>query len=300
MFSFLSEILKRRHGPFTVIVMDEAQLEAPVRHRLDPRNVFGLAGGIALGSALLMVIVLVFSPVRELIPGYGTTQMQQEVRLASLRLAAVHDSLQAQIHYITQLRGLMTGQLDTAALGAAPEAARPDFQGLPVEEMPPTTLSRNWADHEQPALILDRLPFRGGERPVPSSSARYLSSLRFPLAPPVTGFYSRGFDARNGHYAIDIAVEEGTVVRSIGDGYVILADWTHEGGYTLTVQHADGYVSVYKHNQRLLKRIGDRVRYREAIALSGNTGMVTSGPHLHFELWHNGLAQDPRGYFIGG
>ncbi|MGI9173940.1 MAG: murein hydrolase activator EnvC family protein, partial [Rhodothermales bacterium] len=127
----------------------------------------------------------------------------------------------------------------------------------------------------------------------------HLAVLQWPVQSPVDGFLTRGFDARTGHYGADIAVEEGTLVRSIGDGHVILADWTHDGGYAIAVQHADGYVSVYKHNQRLLKRVGDRVSDREALAVSGNSGEVTTGPHLHFELWNNGLAQDPRYYFIG-
>ena len=79
----------------------------------------------------------------------------------------------------------------------------------------------------------------------------------------------------------------------MGDGYVIFADWTHEGGHVIVVQHANGYVSVYKHNQRLLKRVGDRVRDREAIALSGNTGEITTGPHLHFEVLINKRFVDP-------
>ena len=83
-------------------------------------------------------------------------------------------------------------------------------------------------------------------------------------------------------------------------GYVILSDWTHEGGYAIAVQHSDGYVTVYKHAKQLLKRIGDRVRNREAIAISGNSGEITTGPHLHLEIWHNGLAQDPRYYFVAG
>ena len=110
---------------------------------------------------------------------------------------------------------------------------------------------------------------------------------------------ARGFDAPRGHYGLDIAVAEGTPIRSIGDGYVVFADWTNDGGYVVAVQHADGYLSVYKHNSRLLKRVGDRVRSREAVALSGNTGEITTGPHLHVELWRNGLAQDPRLYFVG-
>jgi murein DD-endopeptidase MepM/ murein hydrolase activator NlpD len=87
-------------------------------------------------------------------------------------------------------------------------------------------------------------------------------------------------------------------VRSVAAGYVVAADWTHDGGHTIAVQHPDGYLSVYKHNARLLKRVGERVRARETLALSGDTGEVTTGPHLHFELWRDGLAQDPAALLL--
>jgi murein DD-endopeptidase MepM/ murein hydrolase activator NlpD len=127
-----------------------------------------------------------------------------------------------------------------------------------------------------------------------------MPSLSLPVQAPVdTGFPTRRFDAGDGHFGIDLAVSEGTMVRAVGAGYVVLADWTQEGGYTVVVQHSDGYLSVYKHNKRLLKQIGDRVQAREALAVSGNSGQMTTGPHLHFELWRNGLAQDPRPYVTG-
>lgn len=127
-----------------------------------------------------------------------------------------------------------------------------------------------------------------------------LSALRPPVRPPVDGgFPTRPFDAQDAHYGTDIAVSEGSQVRSVGPGYVVLADWTQEGGYTIAVQHANGYLSVYKHNKRLLKRTGDRVQAREVLAVSGNTGEMTTGPHVHFELWRNGLAQNPRAYVLG-
>ncbi|MFB6099440.1 MAG: murein hydrolase activator EnvC, partial [Salinibacter sp.] len=91
----------------------------------------------------------------------------------------------------------------------------------------------------------------------------------------------------------------GEYIRAVGDGYVVWADWTQDGGYTIAVQHANGYLSVYKHNKRLLKHIGDRVRAQERLAVSGNTGAITTGPHLHFELWRNGLALSPRAYVAG-
>ena len=154
--------------------------------------------------------------------------------------------------------------------------------------------------------VVDHAPAVGPVRVLRSSddpavrlaAEAYLAGLRLPALPPVDGVLSRGFGAARGHFGIDLAAREGTPVRSFGDGYVVFADWTHAGGYTVAVHHSDGYLSVYKHNTRLLKRVGERVQARESIALSGNTGVVTSGPHLHFELWRDGLAQDPAAFLL--
>jgi murein DD-endopeptidase MepM/ murein hydrolase activator NlpD len=301
MFSFLSEFTRDPNSTYTVIVMDEEGMEQPRPYRVRPKRLLMWWTGTALALALALLSLVIFTPLREWIPGYGTAEMQRSARLNALRLAAMQDSLAMQQQYMTQLRKLMLGQIDSSLVGGA----RPPEPALAVSgelaEVTADPLSEDWTDHEQPALSLERLPAAETPPVTPVSTAgeRYLARLRFPVLPPVNGFLTRGFDARTGHYAIDLAVEEGSVVRAVGDGHVIFADWTHEGGFTLAIQHADGYVSVYKHNQRLLKRVGDRVRDREAIALSGNSGEITTGPHLHFELWHNGLAQDPRLYFLG-
>ncbi len=249
--------------------------------------------------AVLLVFLILATPIREVIPGFGTSAMRQNARLNSLRLAALQDSLQAQERYMTQLRQLMLGHIDSSQIAGA-TAPDPLTSVEAIEQPLRGDPSPNWIDHQQPAIPVERLdgsnrsPFR-----LANIAGTSLPNVLLPALPPVEGFVTRGFDARTGHYAIDIAVDVGTVVRSVGEGYVILADWTHEGGYTIAVQHSDGFVSVYKHNQRLLKRVGDRVHARDAIAMSGNSGEITTGPHLHFELWQNGLAQDPGEYILG-
>ena len=295
MWSFLADLLRRTDGPCTVLVMDEAYREEPRQYRVDPRWMLGTLGAGVLAFGLLLLALVVFTPLRELIPGYGTAELRQEAREAAVRVAALEDSVATQLAYVEQLQQLMTGRLSGVRAPAAPARDNPAADAPARATREPA--SENWTDHEQPALPSARLPLP----PVmlaTEAPARYLASLQLPAQPPVSGLLTRAFDARTGHYAIDIAVEEGTMVRAIGDGYVIFSDWTHEGGFAIAVQHADGYVSVYKHNQRLLKRIGDRVRAREAVAVSGNSGEFTSGPHLHFELWDNGLAQDPLNYLI--
>ena len=299
MFSFLSEFTRDVDAPSTIIVMDAEGYEQPRHYHIVPRHVlfFGLLASVFV--AVILLCVIIFTPVRELIPGYGTAEMRQNARLNELRVIALQDSLEAQGGYALQLRNLMLGQIDTSSI-ATMAAQLPGTPEIEAEDPDEEEQSSNWTDHRQPAIALERMeagreiPFR-----LASISGRTLPSVLFPALPPVDGFITRTFEARTGHYAVDIAVQEGTIIRSIGDGYVIFSDWTHEGGYAIAVQHSDGYVSVYKHNERLLKRIGDRVRARDEIAISGNSGEISSGPHLHFELWHDGLAQDPRNYFVG-
>ena len=303
LFRFLSEFFKGYARTFSVIVMDEHQMEPPRQYRIKSSTFVHLFLTSALFCGLILVTIFALTPLRELIPSRGTAEMQNEIRLNALRVAALSDSLEAQQQYASQLRRLIMGQVDSTFF-------QPDVESQPSSvrsrgPLPETyrtpSASSTWQDHEQPALPVPDISV-GGSAPVRRASleGQYLSSLAFPAQPPVEGFMTRGFNARNGHFAIDIAAEEGSVVRSVGDGYVIFSDWTHSGGYTLVIQHADEYVSVYKHAKDLLKRVGDRVQNREPIAHSGNSGEITTGPHLHFELWRGGLAQDPSFFLIGG
>lgn len=300
MRSFLSELLRRWGEACTVIVVDEAGIEAPRRFRVEPLRLLAWAAALLGGVLVLAVLLIALTPLRAVIPGAGAAQLRQDAQVNALRASALRDSLDAQRRHMQRIQNLVTGRTDSA-LGTGLSRAEPGqaISGALAEAVAEPR-SAPQARPAQPPLALSRLPAEEraapGERP--TAEAR-LSGLQFPVMAPVDGFPTRGYDAQTGHYAVDIAVKEGTPVHSIGEGYVIFADATQEGGYAIAVQHAGGYVSVYKHNQRLLKQVGDRVRRREIVARSGNSGEVTTGPHLHVELWRDGLAQDPRHYFLG-
>ena len=129
----------------------------------------------------------------------------------------------------------------------------------------------------------------------PPSSILSSADYRY-LMPPISGVISSGFDAATEHFGVDILAPHDTPVKAIWDGHVITADWTLETGYTIGIQHSNDMVSFYKHNATLLKRNGAFVRAGEAIAIIGNTGKLSSGPHLHFELWLQGKPVDPTNY----
>lgn len=297
MWSFFADLIRNAGLTHTVVVMDAEEVGTARRYQIRPRRVIAAWGGSLFVVGIVVAVLFVFTPLRRVIPGYGTEQIEESARLNAMRVQVLQDSLSAQRHYIERLRQLITGRVDSATQsswrlsGGSPtpggETPRPP---APDEAVP--TPGRT--EHEQPALT----PSKGSmsERALLADGS-VASGPTFPVEPPVeNGFPTRSFNARTGHYGLDVAVSEGAYVRAIGDGYVVLADWTQDGGHTIAVQHANGYLSIYKHNRSLLKQLGDRVRAQDPLAVSGNTGEITTGPHLHFELWRNGLAQDPQSY----
>ena len=120
----------------------------------------------------------------------------------------------------------------------------------------------------------------------------------FYFTAPLIGFISRGFNPQIGHMGIDIVAKVGTPIAAAASGYVVFADYTFRYGYMMIINHSDGYVTVYKHCSVLLKKPRDIVTGGEIIALSGNSGEMTTGPHLHFEIWKNGKPIDPKNLLI--
>ena len=114
------------------------------------------------------------------------------------------------------------------------------------------------------------------------------------LTSPISGAVSQNYSIADDHLAIDISVDIGTPVKAVSNGRVILSEWTTQTGYVLIIDHGNDLISVYKHNSKLLKSQGEIVKQGEIIALSGNSGVLTSGPHLHFELWSEGFSIDPN------
>ena len=117
--------------------------------------------------------------------------------------------------------------------------------------------------------------------------------MSFVLFPPVTGTISEGYNVEERHFAVDIVVAKGTPVKAADDGTVVLAEWTTQTGYVVIIDHGNGLISAYKHNASLTKEQGDLVKAGEVIAISGDAGELTTGPHLHFELWTDGYPIDP-------
>ena len=113
---------------------------------------------------------------------------------------------------------------------------------------------------------------------------------------PLSGDFTEKYDRLKNHFGVDIISNKGEFIHSTSEGIVVLSNWTKETGYVIAVQHSEGFLSLYKHNSSLLKEVGDLVKTGEPIAIIGNSGELSTGPHLHFELWSDGYSVDPENY----
>jgi murein DD-endopeptidase MepM/ murein hydrolase activator NlpD len=171
------------------------------------------------------------------------------------------------------------------------------------------------ADQAQPGVsekdIAGETPYEADEAMTPSLTSAYARSAssvpasatdlfrsNLPLRLPAKGYITRGFQPSQGHFGIDIAGKEGSPVVAAADGFVVFAGWTYDAGNMIIIAHGGGYFTFYKHNQALLKAANSLVKSGEHIALLGNTGAMSHGPHLHFEVWKDGVALDPSDYVL--
>ena len=141
---------------------------------------------------------------------------------------------------------------------------------------------------------LFRKEFEQSEMSISLTNSKYRELQETFFFSPITGFISDRYDLKKGHYGIDIVAKTNETVQSIADGTVIIASWTQDSGWLIAIQHRGNLISVYKHNAGLLKKVGNFVNAGDIISIVGNSGEMTDGPHLHFELWYNGNSLNPE------
>jgi murein DD-endopeptidase MepM/ murein hydrolase activator NlpD len=255
-------------------------------------------------AAFLLILALVFAAI-------VYTPLGTHLPLSSPELVKQYGKqivdIQKQLHLLLEEVNVLRGYNVKLRRAMGENLARPDSLAQAVNRLDsaaglPPLVNMGIPDSEgvepgSTAAIYDAID----RNTVPGSGAepnRHEMSVKFPLTMPAEGFMSRGFQPEQLHYGLDIAGKQGSPILAAADGVVIFAAWTYDDGFTLMMAHDEGFTTVYKHNQSLLKNAGERIRRGEMIALLGNTGRTSSGPHLHFEVWKDGVAQDPTNYLL--
>ncbi|MFJ1425094.1 M23 family metallopeptidase [Capnocytophaga canimorsus] len=273
--------LKRKLlSKYRLVFMDEETFEEKGSIRLNRLNVFLVSSLFAISMIVLTTLLIIYTPLRQYILGFSEVKLRKEV----VKLNFSVDSLESEIAknnlYLTSVKKVLVGDIQ-------PEKINKDsiFESFKIDPQ-----SIDFKPNRQDSLL--RQEVADEERYNVFEKASYRDKEVFLFA-PLRGEISNEFSPENRHYGIDIIAAEGTPVKVVADGTVIFSDWTIETGYVIIVEHKDNLISVYKHNSSLAKRQGNQVRTGEVIATVGNTGELTTGPHLHFELWNNGYAINP-------
>ncbi|MBQ8443160.1 MAG: M23 family metallopeptidase [Bacteroides sp.] len=232
---------------------------------------------------LIAALIIAFTPLRNYLPGYMNSEVREQVVLNALRADSLHGMLERQRMYIMNIQDIIAGRIKSDTIHSIDSLTVVRSEELMERTEAEDAFRKQYEETERYNLTtIDNAPAVTG-----------LIFFR-----PTRGMVSSEFDANKKHCGIDIAASPNESVLATLDGTVILATYTADTGYVIQVQHGQNLVSVYKHCGSLLKKVGDTVKAGEAIALVGNSGEKTTGPHLHFEIWNRGRALDPSKYIV--
>jgi len=278
-------IIKKLRNKYRLTISNESTFEEAVSFRLSRLNVFTVTGLFSIVLISLITILIAFTPIREYIPGYPDGQMRRNIEQNTLMVDSLIDELEKRDRFFEGIRNVVSGRdFDNTVQDKADSIVDPKYKGLQFTQSEDDAKFRK--EHEAEEKF--NLTLAG------ENKASGISSIHF--FTPMKGMISNTYDEKMGHYGIDVVGPLNERISAVQDGTVIFAEWTLNTGYVIQIQHGKDLVSIYKHNQELLKKAGEYVRAGEAIAILGNSGELTSGPHLHFELWHSGKALNPENY----
>ncbi len=271
------------HTIYRLVLRKDDTLEEVGSYRLTLLNLYILLSSIVIVAMSLMVVVIFFTPLKRLVPGYAMPSQHPDFIRLSKKVATLESELISYKMYYDHFNKMIS----------VPDSIEPPVAASPAgeESSPVDKLLTGEKSHNEAPKEVKTVAVKSS----PSSSGLNVADYRY-LMPPISGVVSSKFDPDADHFGVDILAPHDTPVKAIYDGHVITADWTLETGYTIGIQHSNDMVSFYKHNATLLKRNGAFVRAGEAVAIIGNTGKLSSGPHLHFELWIQGRPVDPTDY----
>lgn len=277
-----SGLVRKLRNKFRLVVMNDQTLEEKFSLRLTPMNILVFGGTFAISLIIVTLYLIAFTPLREYVPGYADMNLRRNLLAVARKADSLDYQMQAQERYLANLLDVLESREDTLM---APPAQ--------VEGGGTDTLRRLERSLEDSLMRLqmeaaDRYELNEG--PARPFSAGIGSTAFFT---PLKGTITSRYDATQKHYGIDIVSNANEVIKSALDGTVVIANFTSETGHVIGIQHPNNIFTFYKHNSALLKKVGDFVKAGEVVAIIGNTGENSNGPHLHFELWYNGSPVNP-------
>lgn len=268
---------------YKLTVTNENTLEEVVGIHVSKLN--GLSVLLSALGVLFLITgsIVAFTPLRNYLPGYMNSEVRGQVVENALRVDSLQQLVERQNLYILNIQDIFSGKVRVDTVQSIDSLTQMREDSLMERTQREEEFRRQYEETEKYNL---------------TSIATQPEVDGLIFYRPTRGMISGQFDATKKHYGTDVAANPNESVLAALDGTVILSTYTAETGYVIQVQHNQDFISIYKHCGSLLKQVGDKVQGGEAIALVGNSGTLSTGPHLHFELWHKGRAVNPEKYIV--
>ncbi|MCF1420907.1 MULTISPECIES: M23 family metallopeptidase [Mangrovimonas] len=276
------KIKKKLLHKYRLVILNEDTFEERLSFRLNRLNVFVLMSLTSIFLVLGTIFLIAFTPLREYIPGYSSTALKEKAVELNYKTDSLQRLMAINEKYFESIRKVLHGEVSPQEFNrdSTIEDAKLDASVINLKPTKEDSLLRLKVEKEDKYNLFETAT----------------STINFVLFPPISGSISQEYNFDEKHYAIDVIAPENTPIKATADGTVIFAEWTAETGYVMIIEHGNGLISVYKHNSSLNKTQGELVKSGEVIATIGDTGELSSGPHLHFELWKDGYPINPTNF----
>ena len=272
------EIVKKLLHKYRLVILNEDTFEEKISFKLTRLNVFFLSGITAILLIGLTTLLIAFTPLREYIPGYPSTKLKKQATFLLSKTDSLQNVIRVNEQYYKSIKSVLRGDVATV-----------EFDRDSIQESVFYTDELQVSASKADSLLRETVAQEDKYNLFQSASA----GGDIALFAPLKGIISQTYNAQEKHYAVDIVAEKEAPVLAAADGIVIFAEWTADTGHVIILRHDNDLITVYKHNASLSKTQGELVTAGEVIATVGNTGELTTGPHLHFELWADGYSINP-------
>jgi len=281
------KLIHKLNNKYRLIIYNDKTFEELFWVRLSRLNLFTIIGISAIILITIVTIAIAYTPLREFIPGYPNGEMSSKIKLNSLKVDSLENEIQLRDKYFNNLKMIIEGKsLENSKLSISNDTTL-KYKNISFKISKEDSIFRNQVEEDEKynLLLLDG-----------KHNKEDFNSLHF--FTPLKGLITNHFSLSENHYGVDIVSGPDEVISATLEGTVTLSTWTLETGYIIELQHSANLISVYKHLSQRLKEEGSKVRAGEAIAIIGNSGELSTGPHLHFELWRNGVPLNPENYIV--
>ncbi len=268
---------------YKVVVSSEDTFEERLSFSTNKFNVFLILSLYSIILIAFTISVVFFTQLKEMVPGYSSSDLLTQAIYLTKKTDSLENELELNNTFYQSIENVLSGKAEQIvykdSLTVSNEIENIDIQAISANAE--DSILRKYVEQE------DKFNLTKNELVIENKM----------FVSPVKGQITQKFDPLNNHFALDILVDTGTPVKSILEGKIIFSEWSIDTGHVLIIDHGDDIISVYKHNSKVLKTQNNYVKAGEIIAYSGNQGTLSTGPHLHFELWKNGTPINPEPLF---